>query len=226
MIPLCCPPDHRARLSSLGAEIDATIRRLTMPSAFLRTEQWRAFAPYLPARFHPERPGPYLQPRPVPLPLWGWNLRALLERRDWDRIRRDAYASSGQCCRICGGVGAQHPVEADEIWVCDDVKRVQSLSTVCAICPACHAVRHWGRTTMLGAQSIALEHMAHVNRLSLAACQALVDARMAEWVERSALEWTLDITWIENRYAMSPRPDARANAEAVHAALLARHSPR
>ncbi|GBQ81395.1 hypothetical protein AA0311_2611 [Asaia bogorensis NBRC 16594] len=117
----------------------------------------------------------------------------------------------------------RHPVEADEIWVCDDVTRVQSLSTVCAICPACHGVRHWGRTTMLGEERGALEHMAHVNRLSLDACQALVDARMEEWVQRSSLEWSLDITWIERRYAMSPRPDARAHAEAVHEALVARH---
>lgn len=223
LVPLCCPADRWMSLRERGAQTEPGTGRLAIPADFLATDQWRPFASYLPYRLHPERPGPYLQPRPVPLPLWGWNLRSLLERQDWNRIRRDAYVASGRCCRICGGVGEHHPVEADEIWVCDDDACVQSLSTVCAICPSCHGVRHWGRTAMLGNERVALAHMAYVNRLSIHECQHLIDARMKEWAQRSTQEWTLDITWVEKHYAMSPRPDARLNAEAVHEALVARH---
>ncbi|MBB2161622.1 hypothetical protein [Gluconacetobacter sacchari] len=113
-------------------------------------------------------------------------------------------------------IGADWPVEADEVWACDDRTNVQSLETVTGICSACHGVRHWGRTSTSGKQAAALRHMAAVNGMSMQACQTLVQARMDEWLNRSERVWDLDISWVARTYGFPSRPDAAANAAAEH----------
>lgn len=218
-IPLCVPQSAFSVARHLGALQSGNYGCLAMPASWLGTEQWRPFSRFLPVRFRPDLQGPFLQPRPVPLPLWGWNLRSLLHRAHWDHIRREAYRDCGYRCRICGMIGPDWPVEADEVWQCDDKTDTQSLSTVTGLCPACHGVRHWGRSSAAGKQDAALAHMARVNAMSVDACRTLVQFRMDEWLRRSERVWDLDISWVARTYGFPSRPDAAEQAAAAHQRL-------
>lgn len=218
-IPLCVPVSASPIAVHLGAKKADCHGCLAIPASWLDDDRWRPVGRFLPTRFRPDLCAPFLQPRPVPLPLWGWNLRSLLLRDHWDHIRREAYRDCGYRCRICGMIGADWPVEADEVWVCDDGTNTQSLATVTGICPACHGVRHWGRTSAAGKQDAALRHMAEVNGMSVHACEALIQTRMDEWLRRSERVWDLDISWVARTYGFPSRPDAAAHAAAEHERL-------
>ena len=83
----------------------------------------------------------------VPTGAWNNNLRAVLSKKGWDFIRKDAYARAGGKCSICN-----RPVkrlEAHERWSYNAETRVQKLVDVIAVCHACHSVIHIGRTQLL-----------------------------------------------------------------------------
>jgi hypothetical protein len=49
----------------------------------------------------------------VPQTCWFSNVRDRVSREDWDRIRKQVYKRSGQCCEVCGGRGRKHPIRSD-----------------------------------------------------------------------------------------------------------------
>ena len=79
----------------------------------------------------------------VPGASWHSNLRRILPRRVWDKIRKEAYKAAGHKCEICGAEGR---LECHEWWEYDDRRRVQRLAGFMALCPLCHAVKHMGRS--------------------------------------------------------------------------------
>ena len=99
----------------------------------------------------------------VPISCWFSNLRSELPPQDWDRLRRRVYRDAGYRCQTCGGRGAQHPVEAHELWTYDDHTHIQRLAGVIALWPACHEVKHIGFAGQRGHGQRAAAHLAHVN---------------------------------------------------------------
>ena len=65
----------------------------------------------------------------VPSGCWYANLRSVLPKAEWDRLRRAAYARAGGRCSVCGAAGR---LEAHEIWSYDDKTHVQKLEDVVA----------------------------------------------------------------------------------------------
>lgn len=163
-----------------------------MPEMLADPDVMLSVGPYLPARHNPNIPGPWLLPNLVPQPLWGRNLRALLAPKQWDRLRTDVYDSCGNRCTICGMTGRKWPVEADEVWHYDDATNTQYLVSVVGLCPACHEVRHWGRSVARGHSARALSHLAGVNRWSMIQAREEVDRALALWRQRNEREWTSD----------------------------------
>lgn len=53
----------------------------------------------------------------VPEGCWYSNLRSLLKPREWDMVRKDAYARAGGRCMICGRKTQR--LEAHERWEYD-----------------------------------------------------------------------------------------------------------
>jgi len=105
----------------------------------------------------------------IPSPNWGANLRKLLTRSAWDKLRFFVYERAGGVCEVCGDKGTnqgrRHDLEAHEIWEYNDNALIQRLAGVVALCPRCHAVKHMGRTVSVserGAQE-ARAHLASVN---------------------------------------------------------------
>ena len=52
----------------------------------------------------------------VPKTSWFTNLRSLVSKEQWDKIRNKVYWKAGYKCEICGSKGPKWPVECHEIW--------------------------------------------------------------------------------------------------------------
>jgi hypothetical protein len=115
----------------------------------------------------------------------GSNVRSRVYRPVWDRLRRAAYAAAGNICELCGGVGRQHPVECHEVWEYDESRRVQRLVRLIALCPACHAVKHYGRMMSMGRAEEAAAHLMAVNGWDRETTRAHVQEAFETWRRRS-----------------------------------------
>lgn len=85
----------------------------------------------------------------VPENVWFGNLRKLVPKKEWDRIRKAAYAAQGNKCAICGAEGR---LNCHEAWEYDDAKRLQRLTGFVALCTMCHHVKHLGMANILARQ--------------------------------------------------------------------------
>lgn len=135
----------------------------------------------------------------IPETCWGSNVRTIVAREDWDTIRRATYHDADYRCEICGGVGSQHPVEAHERWEYDETgpTPVQRLVGMIALCPACHAVKHYGRSCAIERGDEARAHLVEVNGWDeVQMADHLAEARDT-WDARSAKAWDLDLTYLD-----------------------------
>lgn len=132
----------------------------------------------------------------LPSSTWGHNLRSVLSRAEWDKVRYKCYVEADYTCEICGGKGKRHPVECHEKWVFDDKRHVQTLVGVEALCPSCHLVRHIGRAYSVGQGEKALRWLAKVNGITLQEAEKYLSASLAEWQYKNKFVWAVDISWV------------------------------
>jgi len=151
-----------------------------------------------PKRFDPcPLEAPRLAIELVPSTAWYSNLRRMLPKELWDRLRRSVYEKAGHRCEICGGTGPRHPVECHEVWswthrdVTNSIRGGQRLERVQALCPACHEVKHFGLAQVRGRDREAMRHLTRVNGWNLAQGRQYVARMFAEWEERSSFKWVL-----------------------------------
>jgi len=153
-----------------------------------------------PSMFTPMSPVPLpatLSVELVPQSCWCSNVRDHVHREQWDQLRRATYRSANYRCEICGGQGPEWPVECHEVWHYDDVAHVQTLQRLVALCPACHAVKHIGLAEIKGHAAEARAHLAHVNAWTEAETETYLARVWRVWEERSAYDWRLDLSWLE-----------------------------
>ena len=136
----------------------------------------------------------------VPESAFYKNLRSEISPKEWDLLRRASYRKAGYCCEICGEISPKHshPVECHEIWEYDDKKHIQRLVGVQAICPPCHACKHYGLSQLRGIEETCIRHMMKVNSMKRGAVLEMVAAAFDKWQDRSEYEWKLDITWLDH----------------------------
>ena len=137
----------------------------------------------------------------VPTGQWGTNLRSVLKRGEWDRLRKWCYEQAGHTCEICGASGLEqnraHAVECHERWEYDDSRRIQKLLGVISLCPRCHQVKHFGRALAVGAGRFAINHMRKVNGWSVEVAKAYVEGEFATHTIRSlGPAWCIDLRWL------------------------------
>lgn len=133
----------------------------------------------------------------VPDSCWYSNLRSLLTKGQWDAVRRTVYARARGKCMVCGAPCKR--LDAHEQWEYDEGNAVQRLKGVIAVCPACHAVIHIGRTSLKGDIRAAEEHFMKVNGCTYAEyCAALGEANRAHIRRNKVPEWKLDISALIN----------------------------
>lgn len=132
----------------------------------------------------------------VPATSWGNNLRGLLKRAEWDKIRKKVYALANYKCEICGGVGKKHPVECHEKWCYDDVNHTQTLVGLIALCPKCHGVCHIGNSLHTKRFPSVFKHFMAINNISEPEAQIYLSEIFQIWESRSNYEWNLDVLWL------------------------------
>jgi len=136
----------------------------------------------------------------VPKGQWGSNLRSELPKAKWDALRKECYKTAGNKCEICGGRGPKWPVECHEKWhYCDETKN-QTLTGLIALCPSCHAVKHFGRCTAIGNGDKALAHLRKINDWTEAQANLYVADAFGLWAHRSRENWSLDLTWLDTKF--------------------------
>jgi hypothetical protein len=224
-IPLCVPFARKSEASKAGARWNKTSQVWTCSSKHLSTSAFLQLRPFVPRMYRPDRRPPYIRPWLVPQTLWGKNLRAVLQKEQWDVVRVHAYRASGHRCLVCGGRGPKWPVEADEAWEYADGNLVQTLKGVIALCPDCHCIRHWGKTTSDGREEEAIARLMTVNRWSRAEVEAEVASAFAKWEERSRHEWTSDYSWVTRVHGFVPSAEGEQRAIDANVALSDSSSP-
>jgi 5-methylcytosine-specific restriction endonuclease McrA len=132
----------------------------------------------------------------VPKSAWNDNLRKHLTDTRWDLLRKFIYAAFNNHCGICGGVGRKWPVECHEIWSYDEVKRIQKLEGLIALCPSCHEVKHIGRAQATGHYERALKHLMKVNKFTRDEAEKKIFEAREVWRQRSDEPWTLDLSFL------------------------------
>ena len=141
--------------------------------------------------------------RMVPGPLWGMNLRRLLPKSRWNKIRQGLIAERGLKCETCGKVENESSrIYAHEEWDYE-TKRSSGIARLVGLklsCWHCHAVEHFGATGNMvlsgelsrRAVEDTIEHFCRLNGVDRQTFQAHLAEAKAEWMRLSQLKWTVD----------------------------------
>lgn len=104
-IPLCVPFEHKSVAYKAGARWNKEEKLWECDHAILYTPAYEQLRPFVPLMYRPDRQPPLIRPMMIPQTSWGKNLRSVLTKENWDKVRKQVYASAGYRCRICGGKG-------------------------------------------------------------------------------------------------------------------------
>ena len=133
----------------------------------------------------------------VPWTCWFSDVRSQVEPADWEILRKATLAKAGHRCEVCGRQVT--PLHCHEVWEYDDVKHIQKLVKLQALCSACHEVKHIELAQIKGRFRFALRHMAKVNDITEEKADGYENRAMDKYQERSKHEWTLDLSWLKER---------------------------
>lgn len=130
----------------------------------------------------------------VPKTCWHSNLRKMLKQNRWNQISKDVRDKANHKCEICGEECDR--LEAHEQWEYDDVKHIQRLKRIIAVCPPCHQVIHIGATQRRCGQEgyiAALHHYVNVNECDMVTFDKELAMAMTLYKKRSEYsDWTFD----------------------------------
>ena len=134
------------------------------------------------------------------------NVRTLLPKKEWDRLRKVSYHKAKHKCEICGQDGKtqgfRHFVECHEIWEYNKKTKTQRLDGLVSLCPLCHLVKHFGRTTAIGWQDKALTHLENVNEWSHKETVEYLAEVYETQKQRSKCKWKLDVSVLGEVYGV------------------------
>ncbi len=150
----------------------------------------------------------------VPSTAWFSNLRSEITQEEWSVVRRATYRKARYLCEVCGGKGAEHPVECHERWSFDAGTRVQRLIGTVALCPACHLATHYGFARISGKEKVAKNQILTVNGWTEDQLLDHIRLAEAEWLERSRINWSLDATWLIDFVNLSDKTRLKINQHA------------
>lgn len=142
----------------------------------------------------------------IPKTCFGSNVRSLFKPKYWDILRKASYEKAGHVCEICSengkDQGYRHNVECHEIWTYNDITRTQKLDGLISLCPKCHQVKHFGRTSAIGKQAEAFKHLEKVNNWNHHDCVNHAAESMTEWLERSKYKWYIDLSVLHEEFEL------------------------
>src|SRR5256885_4202017 len=119
----------------------------------------------------------------VPSPCWHSNLRKILPRSAWDKLRKQVYAQYKNQCGICNAENVT--LDCHEIWQYDDEAHIQKLTGFIALCKMCHLHKHPGFAAGLIAKGQLDADKFHEHFLRVNQCSD------EEYAEHSAEVWRI-----------------------------------
>lgn len=133
----------------------------------------------------------------IPKTSHGNNLRSMLKKSDWDKIRKAVYTKENMFCHICGE--EQKSLDAHEMWEFDEENHFQTLVDIIGICKPCHNTIHFGRAQKIGAEDQAIDQFMKVNKCDYEEFEIAKFKAADDYFRRSKIsKWKLDVSFIEN----------------------------
>lgn len=138
---------------------------------------------------------------PVPRPLFGLNLRKIIGKGRWRKIRKALLEENGCVCAICGAEPEDvRQIHGHEEWVYDTstTPAVARLNGITLHCWLCHGVEHYLLAMKLAAlgyeeqERLIVQHFCDVNGADEDLFAKHLSEAMAIWSPLCDLEWTVD----------------------------------
>lgn len=126
------------------------------------------------------------------------NIRTLIPKKYWDKLRKKSYKDAELKCEICSGKGTEqgyrHDLECHEVWEYNVGLRVQKLIGLMALCPLCHQSKHIGRAKYIGKKAEVEKHMKKVNGITKRRLDEYLEEQFTRYAEHSRIRWKLDLS--------------------------------
>ncbi|MEU5156137.1 hypothetical protein [Glycomyces sp. NPDC021274] len=143
-----------------------------------------------------------IYPDMLPESVWGSNLRGILSKADWDRLRIPVCEAAFNRCEVCGQPGydpdTNRPRRPDchELWHFEvtSTSAVQRLARLVALCPDCHRVQHAGRASVRGELSMVVSQLRAVNAWNQSEVRQALHNAEERYRWRRRFSWGLDLT--------------------------------
>jgi len=148
-----------------------------------------------------------LLPDLLPEQVRGSNLRGILTRDEWNRMRIPVCERARNRCEVCGDA-AHDPIsgrprrpDCHELWSFEihGDRFVQRLSGLVALDPACHRCMHVGLAEIRGELDLVRAQLARVNGWAPDEVQAALDRAYGAFQGRLGLSWDLDLTLLQGQ---------------------------
>jgi hypothetical protein len=132
----------------------------------------------------------------IPSSCWFTNVRTSIKGSSWNVLRKHVYERVNSICECCNNVS--DALEAHERWDYNDETKTQKLMRIVALCKACHQVTHFGRTSLMGGEEHAKQHLMKTRGFDELEFYLHKSEASSLWKERSNHIWSLDLSLIEN----------------------------
>ena len=133
----------------------------------------------------------------VPKTTFYSNVRSILPKSTWNKIRIKTIADANNVCEVCGGVTGYRGLDCHEIWEFDTTTYTKRLTKIIALCNKCHEVKHIGLAELRGNFDRAKKWFMEINDISDKEADYLIDDAFQLWDERNQHQWQTDISILE-----------------------------
>ena len=132
----------------------------------------------------------------VPETSWYDNLRKLMPKTAWDKLRKTVYAECSHKCGVCGAANGR--LHCHEMWEYDEERHKQRLVGFTALCGLCHLVKHIGLAAALAEEGALdykkiVKHFMKVNGCNRRTFEEYREWAFAQWDERSQYKWQVEL---------------------------------
>lgn len=163
-----------------------------------------------------------LYPDLLPENVWGSNLRGILTRGEWDRLRIPVCERAGNVCEVCGragfdpDTGRHRRPDCHELWSFEihGDRFVQRLDRLISLDAGCHRVQHIGLAGVKGEMHLVRRRLAEVNSWSPDQVQLSLGEAVEIYGRRSAFDWDLDLSLLHGQIQIEGFPGLVIPAEA------------
>ncbi|MBO3732748.1 hypothetical protein [Glycomyces niveus] len=156
-----------------------------------------------------------IYPDMLPENVWGSNLRGILPKADWDRLRIPVCEAAGNRCEVCGQPGydpdtdrSRRP-DCHELWHFEvsSTSAAQRLARLVALCPDCHRIQHVGRASVHGELSMVVSQLRVVNSWTDHEVSLALDNADERYRWRRRFDWDLDLSLLVGKIQVEGAPD-------------------